>query len=77
MWNFMDPTGKNGLRKRSSPKSLLEFYSEKKGLNWFDRNQETYVQGWRIKENIRWTGKDAIKIAIESIEDVLYRDSES
>ncbi len=70
---LIDQTGKLGLRKAYSPKALLEFYSERKGLNWFDRTKETYVQGWRFGERNMWQmGKESAQIGIEAIEDVLY-----
>ena len=73
MSNFIDRIGIVGIKKANSPKALLEFYSEKKGLKWFDRSQEPYVQGWRIREVNRWQrGEESAKLAIESIEDVLY-----
>src|SRR3989338_117171 len=73
MSNFIDPIGIVGIKKANSPKALLEFYSEKKGLKWFDRSQEPYVQGWRIREVNMWQrGEESAKLAIESIEDVLY-----
>ena len=74
MSNLIDAIGKNGLKRRHSPKALLEFYSDKKGLNWFDRTQETYVQAWRIQVKNKWQrGEESAKLAIEAIEDILYQ----
>lgn len=73
MDSLVDPTGEYGIRKHQSPKALLEFYSDKKGLNWFDRTQEKYVQAWRITENGMWQrGEQSVRLGIEAIEDVLY-----
>ncbi|MBI5390539.1 hypothetical protein HZB02_03555 [Candidatus Woesearchaeota archaeon] len=71
--NCYDPSGEYGFRKQCSVKAMLEFYSEKKRLGWFDRSQEHYVQRWRITEQGMWKDKEkTVPLAIEAIEDVLY-----
>ena len=73
MNSLIDPTGQQGLKKAGSPKALLEFYSGRKGLGWFDRTEDTYVQAWRIWENGKWQqGGRSVELGIEAIEDVLY-----
>lgn len=73
MKSFFDPNGIYGLRRRNSPKVLLEFYSDRKNLNWFDRTQKLYLQGWRIRQHNMWNqGEESAQLAIEAIEDVLY-----
>ena len=70
---FIDPTGSHGLKKQESPRALLEFYSDKKGLNWFDRSQTSYVESWRMTEKNMWQmGEESVVRAIQAIEDVLY-----
>ncbi|MBI2141464.1 hypothetical protein HYU16_03500 [Candidatus Woesearchaeota archaeon] len=73
MQGFVDPEGRIGIRKRQSPKAVLEFYSENKGLGWFDRALPTHVEAWRIKAQGMWkSGKESAQLATEAIEDVLY-----
>ena len=46
MGNLIDPSGKAGLKKSNSPKALLEFYSERKGLGWFDQNYSSFIESY-------------------------------
>ena len=70
---FIDPTGDNGLKKPDSPKAILEFYSDKQNLSWFDRTYDTYVHKWKITERNMWKNKqDSVELALEAISDVLY-----
>ena len=43
MSTLVDPGGKNGLKKLNSAWALLDFYSEQKGLKWFDWMQLPYL----------------------------------
>ena len=43
MRGVIDKDGIRGLRKMASPKALLEFYSYRKGLNWFDNDKPIYL----------------------------------
>jgi hypothetical protein len=73
MVNLFDPSGRLGLMKNKSPKALLEFYSRRKGLDWFDRSRDTYVQAWRITQYDQWKrGEESAQLGVEAIEDVLY-----
>lgn len=66
-------TGDVRYNKQESPKVILEFYAERKKLNWFDRTQNVYVQGWRIQENGMWgRGEESAQLGVQAIEDVLY-----
>jgi hypothetical protein len=82
MDDLVDDKGVNGLKRRASSKVLLEFYSSKKGLNWFDRTQETYVQAWRIIEKSKWRkGEASVQLFLEAMHDILceipgYREAE-
>ncbi|MBI2542090.1 hypothetical protein HYV80_05260 [Candidatus Woesearchaeota archaeon] len=73
MNRFIDPTGEKGFKKAGSPKAVLMFYSEKKGLNWFDRTQEKYVQEWRFNEKGMWDrGEESVRLALDAVQDALY-----
>lgn len=74
MCYLVDPEGINGLAKPGSVKALLEFYSRQKGLDWFNRQRECYVQAWRITEKGMWQRAEAsVQLAMQAIEDVLYQ----
>lgn len=72
MDDLVDETGAHGLKRRASSRALLEFYSIQKGLNWFDRTQETYVQAWQIIEKSKWRKGDAsVQMFLEAMHDIL------
>lgn len=74
MENYYDSTGINGFKRKKSARAVLEFYSEKYGLNWLDRTQDTYIHGWRIQEYPMWSRNEAgRKRALEAIADALYQ----
>lgn len=70
---LIDPTGETKLKRMSSTLAILKFYDRRKGLNWFDRTQRTYVQAWRIRSANMWQkGEESVKLALEAIQDVLF-----
>jgi hypothetical protein len=66
-------TGGYGLEKSCSLISVLEFYSEKNDLNWFDRSQPHHLKRWKINYKDKWnSGAESIELALNAIQDVLY-----
>jgi len=61
------------LRKKGSPIALLELYDKERKVGLFDRTQDTYLCRWKIKENGMWKGKDGKELALEAIEDALWK----
>jgi len=72
MDKFVNGDGTNGFRKKNSPKALFEFYDYHSHLNLFDRDEETYVPRWWIRERGMWQGQNGIELGIEAIQDVLW-----
>lgn len=83
MKNLVDPAGKIGIKKYCSALGVLEFYSERKNLKWFDTTLPEYIHFWKIPERGRWKNpEDSRKTAAEFIDAVLnlvpgYRDAKS
>lgn len=72
--NFLDPTGKYGIKVKGSPKAIFKFYSEQKGFNWFSTKTDTYIDFWRFGQ--KEFKKDKHKYAkhiIKTLEGIFYK----
>lgn len=61
------------LRKIGSPIALMELYDQEKNVGLFDRTKPEYLCRWEIGENGMWQDDSSKELAVEAIEDVLWR----
>src|SRR3989338_6369122 len=61
------------LDKKNSPLAVLELYNRERKLNLFDRSQGEYLGRWEIRKRGMWKGKAGKDLAVEAIEDVLWK----
>jgi len=61
------------LRKKDSPLATLELYNTTRSLGLFDRTQDVYLGKWEIAERNMWQGDDGKELAVEAVEDVLWK----
>jgi len=71
--NFVrDGDNPYGFRKQSSARAVLEWYSDKKGLDWFSKDHLLYIPRSAMKEQGIWQSDDSHDIAIDYVIDYFF-----